>query len=172
MKFKIFTQGNSTKSNTKQQVQFDSLLTYVEKSFESYLVKNAHMKGVKEVSLNLTLCGRAKIKSLNKKFRQKDKVTDVLSFGVHENLRPDLGPFTKNLPAIDLGDIFICKEVAKTQAIEFEITFEMEVIHQLVHGFLHLLGYDHEISEKEELLMEKEELKLVKKIYKEARLEK
>ncbi len=166
MKFKILVLPKFTKLTVKQQGQLSIKWPKVEIAFENYLKKNPHFKGVKEVSLVLTLCGRAKIKTLNREYRAKDKVTDVLSFGVHENLRPDLGPFPKNLPVLELGDIFICREVAKSQAKEFQISYEMEVIHQLVHGFLHLLGFDHEISLKEEKVMEKEEAKLVNKIYK------
>ncbi len=166
MKFKILVLPKFTKITAKQQGQLSIKWTKVELVFEDYLKKNKHFKEVKEVALVLTLCGKTKIKTLNREYRNKDKITDVLSFGVHENLRPDQGPFLKNLPQMELGDIFICREVAKVQAAEFEISYEMEVLHQLVHGFLHLLGFDHELSEKEEMIMEKEEAKLVKKIYK------
>jgi probable rRNA maturation factor len=146
--------------------EFSLDLQKIEKVFESFLKTNEHMKGVKEAYLNLTLCGNAKIKTLNREYRGKDKATDVLSFGVQENLRPDLGPFIKNLPVLEIGDIFICKEVARKQAKEFSITYEMEILHLMVHGFLHLLGFDHELSLKEEEIMEDYEQKLVKKIYK------
>jgi probable rRNA maturation factor len=120
----------------------------------------------------LTLCGKTKIKSLNKEFREINKVTDVLSFGIHENLRPDKIPRRKSeinlLPTLELGDIFICKEVALLQAKEFEITFLQEIFHLATHGFLHLLGFDHEVSEKEEKIMESYEKILVDSIYKKA----
>lgn len=171
MKFNIVLHSNSTASKAKQKASLSIDFEEIESVLLQYAKKNPHLKGVKEIFLNVTLCGNTKIKSLNREYRNKDKVTDVLSFGVHENLRPDLGPFLANLPELELGDIFICKEVAKKQAHEFDITYEMEVIHLLVHGFLHLLGYDHEISEKEEMIMEKEEAKLVKSIYKKLGLE-
>jgi probable rRNA maturation factor len=85
---------------------------------------------------------------------------------VFENLRPDRKLRTKNLPQIELGDLVICKEIAKSQAREFKISYEQEVIHLAVHGFLHLLGFDHEISTKEEKIMEAYESVLVNKIYK------
>ena len=111
-------------------------------------------------------CGKVKIKSLNNKYRQINKATDVLSFPIFENLRPDKKVSEKNLPQIELGDLVICKELAKTQAVEFKISYEQEVIHLAVHGFLHLLGFDHEVSSKEEKIMEKLEAELVNKIYK------
>ena len=143
-----------------------SLVPTLEKSFALFLNKNPHFKGVKDVSISMTLCGKRKIQSMNQKYRQIDKATDVLSFPVFENLRPDKKLRTKNLPQIELGDLVICKEIAKSQAREFKISYEQEVIHLAVHGFLHLLGFDHEISAKEEKIMESYESELVNKIYK------
>ena len=144
----------------------DCEISAMEKSFAAFLSKNPHFKGVKAVSISMTLCGRTKIRSLNREYRQKDYATDVLSFPVYENLRPDKKVRAKNLPEMELGDLVICKEIAKSQAREFGITYEQEIIHLAVHGFLHLLGFDHEISVKEEKIMEKYESELVNKIYK------
>lgn len=156
-------------SGLKKQSSKDSVsavLPIVEKSFEEFLKKNPHMKGVKEVTITLTLCGKAKIRKLNKEYRDKDYATDVLSFPVYENLRPDKKSREKALPQVELGDLVICRDVAKTQAREFGITYVQEVIHLASHGFLHLLGFDHEISAKEEKIMQGYEDELVKKIYK------
>ena len=134
--------------------------------FLKFLSKNPHFKAVKLVTLNLTLCGKTKIKNLNHDYRSIDKVTDVLSFGVHENLRPDIKQKQNNPPILDLGDIFICKDVAAKQAREFDISYEQEIFHLATHGFLHLLGFDHELSLKEEKIMEAYEAELIKIIYK------
>lgn len=150
----------------KTSKAMDCEISAMEKSFSAFLSKNPHFKGVKVVSVSMTLCGRTKIRSLNREYRQKDYATDVLSFPVYENLRPDKKARTKNLPEMELGDLVICKEIAKSQAREFGITYEQEIIHLAVHGFLHLLGFDHEISVKEEKIMEKYESELVNKIYK------
>jgi probable rRNA maturation factor len=114
----------------------------------------------------MTLCGKTKIRSLNQIYRRKDYATDVLSFPVHENLRFDRSVQEKNPPTLELGDLVICRDVAKKQAREFGVSYEQEIIHLAVHGFLHLLGFDHEISRKEEIIMEGLEADLVKKIYK------
>lgn len=145
----------------------ESLLDYqkIALVFGQFLRENRHFHGVQCVQLTMTVCGRRKIQSLNRDYRNKNKVTDVLSFGVHENLREDQGPFHSLGPVVEIGDIFICREKAMLQARGFNITFEMELIHLLAHGLLHLLGYDHEISELEEKKMEALESKLVKKIY-------
>jgi probable rRNA maturation factor len=66
---------------------------------------------------------------------------------------------------IDLGDIFICFPVAKTQAKSLNVSLENELIHLFVHGFLHLLGFDHERSSKDERIMLKWEDHLIKKIH-------
>lgn len=144
----------------------------MQKTFSAFLSKNPHFSGVKEVTISMTLCGKTKIRSLNNKYRQKDYVTDVLSFPVYENLRPDSRAREKNLAQMELGDLVICKDKAMTQAREFGISYEQEVIHLAVHGFLHLLGFDHEISDKEEAVMEAYESKLVSSIYKKIKAKK
>jgi probable rRNA maturation factor len=103
-----------------------------------------------EVSLTLHYCGKTKIKNLNTNFRDKPKVTDVLSFPLFDSFRVK-GDFIP--PLIDLGDIFICREVAISQSREYKLSLEQEVLRQLIHGFLHLLGFDHELSKKEEDIM-------------------
>jgi probable rRNA maturation factor len=131
-----------------------------------FLSQNPHFAKVQEVTFNLTLCGKVKIKNLNREFRSVDKMTDVLSFGVHENLRMDKKKKQPDLPVINLGDIFICREVALKQASAFGITYQQEILHLMTHGFLHLLGYDHEISSKEEKIMESHEDKIITSVYK------
>lgn len=169
MKLSITLIDSGSKNQASKAEGNDSVaavLPVVEKTFLDFLKKNPHMKGVKEVTITLTLCGRAKIKKLNKDYRDKDYATDVLSFPVYESLRPDKKSKEKTLPQVELGDLVICKDVAKTQAKEFGITYVQEVIHLASHGFLHLLGFDHEISAKEEKIMQGYEDELVKKIYK------
>lgn len=158
--------GIKTKPSKATSDSIQVVLPVVEKTFEEFLKKNPHFKGVKEVTITLTLCGKAKIKKLNSEYRQKDYATDVLSFPVYENLRPDKKTKEKTLPQVELGDLVVCRDVAKTQAKEFGITYVQEVIHLASHGFLHLLGFDHEISAKEEKIMQGFEDELVKKIYK------
>ncbi len=119
---------------------------------------------VSTIECSLSLCGKKKIRQLNKQYRRLDKVTDVLSFPIHQNLR---GQKFKNIQPpgpINLGDIIICKEKARTQAKEFGISVDAEIIHLWVHGLLHLMGYDHEVSRKEEELMNNWEDKILRNI--------
>lgn len=114
------------------------------------------------VSLHLMVAGDQKVKSLNRDHRGFDKTTDVLSFPLFDDLRSGeeqiWGP-------LELGDIVVSWPVVLKQAKEFKITPEQELIHLFIHGFLHLLGFDHEISSKEEELMEKYEKQLVDIVY-------
>lgn len=112
--------------------------------------------------LNVNLCGDYKIRSLNKQYRGKDYITDVLSFPLQDSLREM--PMIIPGEGVELGDLFICKSKILNQAKEFSLTPVEEYIHLAVHGFLHLCGYDHELSQKEEALMEGLEEKLIKKI--------
>ena len=164
MNFQIFYQNSGLKKDTSKGME--RVVSALEFVLGNHLSQNPHFAGVKEVSISMTLCGRAKIKRLNREYRQKDYATDVLSFPVYENLRFDKKTKAKNLPQMELGDLVICKEKAFSQAREFEITYEQEIVHLAVHGYLHLLGFDHEISTKEEKIMESFEQELVGLVYK------
>ena len=95
-----------------------------------------------EVSILLT--GDKDIRRLNQEFRSIDQPTDVLSFPQNDD--EDLC-----IPEeIILGDIAVSLDIAKYQAKEHGLDFKEEIILLLIHGILHLLGYDHEISIKEE----------------------
>ena len=95
-----------------------------------------------EVSILLT--GDAQIRQLNQQFRNIDQATDVLSFPQNSEDDPPLPG------EMLLGDIAVSLDTAQAQAKEHDLTFEEEIILLLIHGILHLLGYDHEISEREE----------------------
>lgn len=164
MNFFIFYQNSGLKKDTSKDME--SVISALQSVLTKNLTKNPHFRGVKEVSMTMTLCGKTKIRTLNKQYRHKDYVTDVLSFPVYDNLRPDKKPKEKSLLQMDLGDLVICKEKALSQASDFEITYEQEVVHLAIHGFLHLIGFDHEISMKEQKIMESHECELVGQVYK------
>ena len=87
------------------------------------------------------------MRKMNKQYRGKDKATDVLSFAVCD------GKSAEFVGVGDLGDIFLCASVIKKQAKEFGVAFEDGLFRVVVHGVLHLIGYDHEKSKKEEKKM-------------------
>lgn len=113
-----------------------------------------NQKEASEVSLLLT--DDEEIQSLNKKYRNIDTPTDVLAFSQVEKLN--------NLPALNskeeflLGDIVISVETAQRQAVELGHSLLYELILLSVHGFLHLLGFDHDYEKKNDKMksLEKE----------------
>jgi len=118
---------------------------------EKYKIdKSKYNKIISFIASDLKLVGNATIKigeeeeskSLNKQFRKKDYPTDVLTFISNEEL-PD-GYYH--------GDIFICYQVLIKQAKEAEISEELELTTLIIHGLLHLKGYDHEIDSGEMLI--------------------
>ena len=111
----------------------------------------------KEISI--LLMSDNEIRQLNKKFRDYDKPTDVLSF-------PQKADEDPPIPGeIILGDIAISLDTAKFQAKEHGLKLKEEIILLLIHGILHLLGYDHEISEQEENKMRNKTRELFKEIF-------
>ena len=89
----------------------------------------------KTVEVNYAFVRKGKIRELNRKFRQVDKVTDVLSFP-----DGDLNPETNKR---FMGDVLICKAIAKRQAKALGHSLAREITFLQVHGTLHLFGYDH-----------------------------
>ncbi|MGX0909744.1 rRNA maturation RNase YbeY [Staphylococcus caprae] len=119
--------------------QIDSLLTFAKKqeNIES------------DAELSVTFVDKDEIQNINKVYRDKDKVTDVISFALEEE-EPDIDMNDLEIPRV-LGDIIICTDVAQEQAESYGHSFERELGFLALHGFLHLLGYDHmtEDDEKE-----------------------
>ena len=104
------------------------------------------------ISVNITVVGRNKIKELNSEFRNVNKVTDVLSFPLLDEYDLHNGEILDNSIVTDLGDIVICKSRATEQAQEYGHSFEREFCFLALHGMLHVLGYDH-IEKQDEVVM-------------------
>lgn len=124
-----------------------------------------------DVSINLTLTSNAAIKKLNREYRAKDMPTNVLSFpqiamptpgrkatarGKHKQApalkKSDLRIFSQRI--LPLGDVVLAFETIKKEAKEQKKTIESHTLHLVIHGVLHLLGYDH-MSDAEAKHMEK-----------------
>lgn len=99
------------------------------------------------------------IAGLNEEYRGKVGPTDVLSFEC-DNLEDEMGGFVFEEDIYELGDIVIAVDVAERQTKEFGTNFEEEVTLLLVHGLLHLCGYDH-IEDDEAEVMEAREAELI-----------
>ncbi len=93
----------------------------------------------KSFSLSFEIVDNLQISNLNQEWLKKSGPTDVLSFPIISKY--DL---KNNLNFIELGDIFLSLEIAIKQSIEYNVTIEYEVLWLASHGFLHLLGWDHQ----------------------------
>ena len=110
-----------------------------------------HVTGRAEVSVTFT--DNEGIQALNRRFRQVDAPTDVLSF-------PQFAALADEVPEVGeicLGDVVICKDKAEAQAEEFGHSFERELVYLFVHSVLHLLGYDHEEENDKKIMRQREE---------------
>jgi probable rRNA maturation factor len=101
---------------------------FLKKAAEKVLTKE---KG-KKLELSVALVGQSRMKELNKKYRRKNRATDVLSFAYDNS-----------------GEVVICLPEVKKNARIFNSKFEKELTKALIHGILHLMGYDHEKGEKQ-----------------------
>ncbi len=109
-----------------------------------------------DTEISLTFTDNEGIRQVNNEVRGIDKATDVLSFPMLETDESgNLEVFDEDLAdgAVLLGDILISVEKAISQAEEFGHSFKREICFLTVHSMLHLLGYDHELGEKEEAEM-------------------
>ncbi len=113
----------------------------------------------KNVKMNVILTNPDEIRKLNKEYRNIDKSTDVLSFPMFEkNEIEDIRKNGSKVPEI-LGDIIISIEQVKIQAEEYGHSFERELSYMTVHGFFHIIGYDHiEEDDKKEMRIKEEEV--------------
>ena len=124
----------------------------IEKCFEIEGLSNTQLINT------ITLTTPENIKEINKKYRNIDKETDVLSFPMFE--REELQEKIKNNQFTHedvLGDIVISIEQVKKQAVEYGHSFERELSYMMVHGFYHLMGYDHMTEEEKKEMREKED---------------
>ena len=114
-----------------------------------------------KVYISITLTNPENIRNLNKKYRNIDKETDVLSFPMFEKSEI---PNLKNLEFEEtLGDIVISIERVRQQAIEYGHSFERELAYMVVHGFYHLMGEDH-IEEQDKIIMREKEDKVLNEL--------
>jgi len=130
-------------------VEINNLTTVsVDEKFLKKVVKKVFKKEKKEkAELSIALIGQGRIRELNKKYRKKNRATDILAF-----------------PGDGLGEIVICLREVKKNAKKYKASFEKELARVLIHGLLHLLGYNHEKSEKAAQKMEEKQNYYLEKI--------
>lgn len=111
-----------------------------------FSAKQENIPNGSEVSV--TFVTNERIQEINREYRDKDAPTDVLSFALEEMGEDEIAITGGDMPRV-LGDIIISVERAKEQAEDYGHSFERELGFLTVHGFLHLLGYDHMTEEDE-----------------------
>jgi probable rRNA maturation factor len=112
-------------------------------------------KNIQNVSLCLRFSGNDVVQGLNAEWRNKDKVTDVLSFPMQEEAEIDVEE--------SLGDIILAVPFVQQEAVRLGLSEGKHTIHLIVHGTLHLLGYDH-IEDDDAQVMQKLENRIMKKL--------
>ncbi len=111
-----------------------------------------------KLCVTVTLTTPKTIQEINKQYRNIDRATDVLSFPMFEKDELDSKIQENDFENEDiLGDIVVSVDKVKEQAIEYGHSFERELSYMIVHGFYHLMGYDHIEENDKKIMREKEE---------------
>lgn len=112
--------------------------------------------GEAQADVSLSFIGDASMRRLNRRYRRKDATTDVLAFPMR-HIRPRLTPHASRFTSSLLGDVVISLPQAARQARERGLPLQHELATLLIHGMLHLLGYDHERNSREAQRMQRKE---------------
>ncbi|MDM7321257.1 MAG: rRNA maturation RNase YbeY [Fervidobacterium sp.] len=139
---------DETNEMTEEQVEL------IEKLLQ-HAAKEENVPDGAEVSI--TFVDNEKIREINRNYRGKDQPTDVISFALEEMGEEEIEIVGVDVPPM-LGDIIISVPKAREQAEQYGHSFMRELGFLAVHGFLHLLGYDHETEEEEKEMFAKQEL--------------
>ena len=144
-------------SSEKYKVEFFDQPEYV--ANQSNKIKNILNQfldffDILKLDLEISFCSESQIRELNKKFRGKDSVTNVLSFPDQE-----LEILSKKC----IGELLICHNVLEREALEQEKRTFDHFIHLIIHSMLHIVGYGHE-NENDAILMESKEVEFLSKI--------
>ncbi|MBO5907304.1 MAG: rRNA maturation RNase YbeY [Clostridia bacterium] len=136
--------------NFSKTQDFDCIDYYLKHIIRRAIASTLCYEGFEhDAEVSVTLTDNENIKNLNKKYRNKNTPTDVLSFPMYDLSVEDEESFIDG-ETVMLGDIVISLERARAQAEEIGNTFVEEVAFLTVHSTLHLLGYDHEAGSDEE----------------------
>ncbi|AZV50880.1 rRNA maturation RNase YbeY [Bacillus halotolerans] len=126
------------------------------KEVENLLQFAAEREGVQDqAEVSVTIVTNEDIQQINKEYRGKDTPTDVISFALEEEGEDEVEIVGAEMPPV-LGDIIISADRTREQAEEYNHSFKRELGFLAVHGFLHLLGYDHMTKEEEEEMFTKQ----------------
>ena len=144
MKINFINQIYIEENNKKHKLDVTSYKRLIKKVFDS--IEDEHI-------MNIIFVDKNSIRQMNRDYRGIDRVTDVISFALHDN---------EDITFLDeeneeLGDIFICIDKAIEQAKEYGHSTEREMGFLAVHGYLHLCGYDHMTEDEEKIMFTRQE---------------
>lgn len=122
------------------------------KSIKDMVVIVLHFLKVRNSEMSVAIIGDGEMRKINKVYRGKDKTTDVLSFNL------------SNSKSLLEGEILISWPQLKRQAHEYRTTLKQELARLLVHGITHLVGYDHELGERDRRKQERVEKKILDRL--------
>ncbi len=142
---------NNFKSSKFIKLSKAEILNIVEE-----VLKTVEYKFTKNHQLNLSFVSAEEMKLLNKTYRNKDKPTNVLSFEMPEN-------FPVGDEKTLIGEIALCEEIIYEESKKYKKIFENRLKHMIIHGLLHLIGFDH-VNKNEGNKMESVEKKIMKSI--------
>lgn len=127
----------------------NDLSTYI-KTLKELLEFALNREKLDNLEFNIIFVNNEKIHEINKTYRGIDRITDVISFALEDGEKVSLDHRV-------LGDIYISIDKAYSQALEYGHSNLREICFLAIHGLLHLLGYDHDTKEKEEVMFKKQE---------------
>ncbi len=139
MKNSFYLFNETEEDLTVEIATLDKLFTYA-----------LEKENLTSAEFNVIFVDEAKIQEINREYRNIDQVTDVISFALEDYKE-------EGLPILMLGDIYICVARAHQQSEEYGHSFLRELCFLAVHGFFHLLGYDHQNEEEEKIMFAKQE---------------
>ena len=152
----VYLRAFVVKMNNKiETIGFENLDIDIKNIVQTTLT-HIHFTDPYQISIELTT--NDAVQKLNAQYRGKDKATNVLSF-------PAYDPDDPQIPgeSIHLGDIVLAKETIEHESIDLNIPFQDHLIHLIVHGTLHLMGYDHE-NDKDANIMEALEIEILNRL--------
>lgn len=153
MKTKIYFENNQEK-----EIISYGLKMLIRRSVEATLL---YEEIDDHCEVSVTFVDNEEIREINRKFRNIDRATDVLSFPLFDE--DGMDAHVEELDCM-LGDIVLSLERAREQSAEFGHSFEREVAFLTVHSVLHLLGYDHELSDEDDADMRRRQTEIVEKM--------
>lgn len=140
-------------NNIEENEEYNKIIhTVIKKCFEEEGLNKL------KIYINIILTNPEEIRKINKEYRNIDKETDCLSFPMFEKEEIEELIKEKEQVTLDiLGDVVVSIERVYEQAKEYNHSFERELAYMVVHGFYHLMGYDHMEEEEKNIMRQKEE---------------